>query len=71
MNRIDFMTKTDEFMMNMDTYTADFWLQMNMPNAESNYLRMQTNPSVNAMDKVDKKSVDGLIQDGENLYTEF
>lgn len=26
MNRIDFMTKTDEFMMNMDTYTADFWL---------------------------------------------
>lgn len=44
---------------------------MNMPNAESNYLRMQTNPSVNAMDKVDKKSVDGLIQDGENLYTEF
>ena len=23
------------------------------------------------MDKVDKKSVDGLIMDGENLYTEF
>jgi patatin-like phospholipase/acyl hydrolase len=33
LSRIDYMTKTDEFMMNMDTYTAHYWLRMNMPDA--------------------------------------
>ena len=70
MTRIDFMTKTDEFMMNMDTYTAHYWLRMHMPNYKENYLRLQTNPSVNAMDKVDKASIDGLVGDGQKLYAE-
>jgi patatin-like phospholipase/acyl hydrolase len=40
LTRIDYMTKTDEFMMNMDTYTAHYWLQMHMPESKTNYLRL-------------------------------
>ena len=70
MSRIDYITKVNEFMMNIDTYTAHNWLKMNLPDASTNYLRLQTNPSVNAMDSVDKNSTNYLIQDGYELYEE-
>ena len=63
-SRLDFMTKTDEFLMNIDTYTAHNWLKMFMPESKKNYLRLQTNPSVNAMDNVDPKSINLLVGDG-------
>ena len=37
-SRLDFMLKPDEFMMNIDTYTAHNWLKMNMPSED--YLRL-------------------------------
>jgi predicted acylesterase/phospholipase RssA len=63
----DFMGSSAEFMMNIETYTSDWGLQMSMDNPEQDYLRMQT-VSALKMDKVDKENIDGLVQDGEKLY---
>jgi len=59
--------KMGEFMMNMDTYSAHYYLKWNMPT--DRYLRMQTTSNI-GMDKVDQASIDGLIKDGHTLYTE-
>ena len=60
-----------EFMMNMDTYTADWYLQnqFKLLGQEDDYLRMQTNSAI-GMDKVDKENIDGLKADGLKLYKE-
>ena len=40
MNIFDYISKMGEFMMNMDTYTADNWLKTNMPDSKNNYIRL-------------------------------
>mmetsp|Transcript_1320 Transcript_1320/g.1698 ORF Transcript_1320/g.1698 Transcript_1320/m.1698 type:complete len:135 (-) Transcript_1320:19-423(-) len=65
--KLDFMSKMGEFMMNMDTYSADNYLQWNMP--EGSYLRMQTTSDI-GMDKIDPASIEGLKADGDKLYKE-
>lgn len=64
---LDFMTKTDEFMMNMDTYTADHWLNDYME--PENYIRLQTSSGV-GMDKIDDESINQLKLDGQKMYDE-
>lgn len=65
------LTKTGEVMMNMDSYTAHYYLKNEYfaDNMSEDYLRLQTSSNI-GMDKVDKKSIDGLIADGQKLYNE-
>ncbi len=67
MTKVTWLKKMGEFMMNMDTYTADNYLKWSMP--EDRYLRLQTTSNI-GMDKIDKKSIDGLKADGNKLYRE-
>ena len=69
MNVVSYMSKSSEFMMNMDTYSADNYPQTFIPDPKNNYLRMQTTTSL-GMDKIDKKSIEGLIKDGNKLWKE-
>lgn len=61
----------NEFMMNMDTYTAHWYLlnQFKAMGQSADYLRMQTNSDI-GMDKVDTESIEGLKKDGLKLYEE-
>lgn len=67
-NKIKYFSESSEFMMNMETYTSDFGLMMTIKDPNKNYLRMQTVSSLK-MDKIDPININGLKQDGENLYT--
>ena len=68
-NKISYLKKLNEFMMNIDTYTAHNYLKTNLPEAESRYLRLQTTSNI-GMDKIDKRSIEGLQADGQKLYRE-
>ena len=59
------MQKKDEFMMNMDTYTADWYMNHTMP--ADDYLRLQKTTKL-GMDKVDPASIAGLQADGIALH---
>ena len=72
MNIFDYVSKMGEFMMNMDTYTADNWLKQYMNHDHSavknkDYLRLQTVSTI-GMDKIDAVSIAGLKVDGQTLY---
>ena len=69
MNNMRFVSKMGEFMMNMDSYAAHKQLEAYMPNADTNYIRMQTTSNI-GMDKVDKASIEGLKSDGQKLWDE-
>jgi hypothetical protein len=58
-HRKDFMVKSGEFMMNMETYTSDFGLRSSIEKPEDNYLRMQT-VSTLKMDRIDPENIEGL-----------
>lgn len=53
------LRKLGEFMLNMDTYSADFYLfnEFNDNKEGDKYLRMQATSNV-GMDKIDKKNID-------------
>ena len=57
--------KLDEFMMNMDIYTADNWLDWNFD--DSSYIRLQCVSKI-GMDKIDPVSIAGLKKNGDDLY---
>ena len=69
MNKFSYMKMMGEFMMNTDTYTADNWLNHTMPNVENTYVRMQI-PSLIGMDKIDPVSIEGLKQNGHDLWSQ-
>ena len=65
MTKVAYMSMMGEFMMNIDTYTADNILKHRMP--EDKYLRMQIVSDI-GMDKVDPKSIAGLKKNGMDLW---
>ena len=71
-SKFDQLSKIGETMMNMDSYTAHWYLKNEYTHVEKepeDYLRCQTSSNI-GMDKVDKKSIEGLIADGTKLYNE-
>lgn len=62
LNKKSFMAMKDEFMMNMDTYTADNLLNHTL--SAQNYLRLQI-PTTLPMDKKDPVSIQALKDKGE------
>mmetsp|Transcript_4126 Transcript_4126/g.6982 ORF Transcript_4126/g.6982 Transcript_4126/m.6982 type:complete len:291 (-) Transcript_4126:43-915(-) len=67
--KLSYIQKMGEFMMNIDTYTAHSFMANNIEDPANRYLRLQTVSNI-GMDKIDKKSIDGLKADGEKLYDE-
>jgi len=68
-NVATFVSKSGEFMMNMDSYAAHNYLKTFMPDAKNTYVRLQTTSDI-GMDKIDKASINGLQADGARLWTE-
>lgn len=60
-------SKKDEFLMNMDVYTAHHWMKNFM--WPGTYLRLQTISKM-GMDKIDPASIAGLKVDGVRMYKE-
>lgn len=56
-------------MMNMDAYSADYWLKTEIPDAAHNYHRAQM-VSTCSMDDVRPAAVVKLKENGEQLWTE-
>ena len=69
MNTLKLLTLANEFMMNIETYTADWYLKYSVEDPENNYIRAQTISEV-GMDKIDKKSIANLLTDGQKLWDE-
>ena len=67
--KLAMLKKLGEFMMNMDTYSADYYLfnEFNDKGESDKYLRLQKTSNV-GMDKIDKKNIDQLKIDGKDLY---
>ena len=53
-------------MMNMDSYTAHYYLkyEFEADKKHDDYIRCQVSSNI-GMDKVDKKSIDGLVANGK------
>lgn len=58
-------------MMNMDSYAAHYYLkyEFEADKKPDDYIRCQVSSNI-GMDKVDKKSIDGLVANGKQLYDE-
>jgi len=55
-------------MMNMDAYTAGYWLQSEIPDSSVNYLRAQMVSSL-SMDDITPPAIVNLKKAGETLWT--
>lgn len=68
LEKIDFMKMSGEFMMNMDTYTVEWYLNQTVFDKNpKDYLRLQIDTPL-AMDKSDKKTLDGLEENGLEVW---
>lgn len=56
-----------EFMMNMDAFTADYYLKTNIPDAAKNYHRAQMDSSL-SMDDVSDTAILNLLSAGDYLW---
>lgn len=61
------LTQTDEFLMNIETYTSDWGLYSSIKDPGNNYVRSQTVSNL-SMDKIDAENIEGLKQDGLKLW---
>lgn len=61
------MEMNGEFMMNMDAFTADYYLKTNIPDAKVNYHRAQMVSSL-SMDDVSPTAVQNLLAGGSELW---
>ena len=61
------LVQTDEFLMNIETYTSDWGLYSSIKDPKTNYVRSQTVSNL-SMDKIDQENIDGLKQDGLKLW---
>jgi hypothetical protein len=57
-----------EFMMNMDAFSADFWLNTTIPESNVNYIRAQMVSDL-SMDDISPKAILNLKSAGEDLWT--
>ena len=63
-------SRKSEFMMNMDSFSADYFLRNHFKYIEKepwNYVRLQTESNI-GMDDVRKSALDGLEKDGMDMY---
>ena len=76
MTKWDWISKfnaKDEFVMNMDVYTAHWYLRELFDvfyERPDDYVRLQT-VTTNSMDKVDPDTINGLIEDGVNVFDKY
>ena len=59
--------KSNEYMMNIDVYTADWWLKSVMP--DGTYIRLQKVTTL-PMDKYAPKDLENLKAAGKEMYEE-
>jgi len=54
-------------MMNMDAFTANYYLLTNLPDSQKNYYRAQMT-TTESMDDVSADAITNLVSDGDALW---